>query len=129
MSPSTNGTNKIKIYYLKALLNKKDLVIKNQAVAIKSLQDLVTHLQMQISISNEKTSGRNTPTWSNSVEPGRSLGSFYTHLLNTDLTINVSNKTNNSQHFENVKDRITTVKVANAVHLAESSNKCSDIIN
>lgn len=84
---------------------------------------------MHISISNKKRFDINTHTLSNIVEPERSLGSSYTHLPNTDHKINVYTKTNNSEHFEIMKDRITTEQVANAVHLAESSDKWSVIIN
>ncbi|CAH1106738.1 unnamed protein product [Psylliodes chrysocephalus] len=96
----TNSIDEIKIKYLEEILTQKDLVIKNQEIAIKALQSQVDMLKEVSSVK------KNYGEYSNDRTNLSSLPS------------------------KNRQDYVITPKaVSSAIHQAETATNCRDIIN
>lgn len=119
LSAKAPTIEEIKIKYLEEILKQKDLIIENQAIAIKSLQD-------QLSLI------RNIPSRHNSIEPTPTLemtstAGSYAGAVGKNQT--KSSKSLGKVNPSGTPKQISSAAVSHALHVAQSSKICRDIIH
>lgn len=118
--PTVNETkvasscDEIKIKYLEELIRQKDIIIATQSVAIESLRDQVSYLKREPSVQNK------------TVEDGsiqiQSSSNFASVTANTK-------KRKPSNGSKLAPSHVTTSAVSHAVHLAQTSAACKNLIH
>lgn len=101
-------TNEIKVFYLEELVKQKDITIKNQDIAIQSLQEQIVLLKKGLLTNSTQNIKRNDQT----AKPST-----------------LATQSNANKQISVKKHNFTSNEVSNAVHNAETVNLCSNIIN
>lgn len=109
------SVEQIKILYLEEIVRQKDLVIKNQAMLVESLQAQITLLNRNIQIQTENTV--NTPSTSDSGSYSKVMSKGISKTVNNDLA---------KQQFTT---QIKSTDVSRALHVAQASRVCNDVVN
>lgn len=114
-----SSIEEIRIKYLEEIIKQKDLVITNQAIAIKSLQDQLCMMRMMPSSFNQHNEAISTP------DKNSKIGTYASAL---------SKNKNSSKPLGKGKpsgppNQISSAAVSHAIHVAQSSEICRDIIH
>lgn len=110
----TSHVDDIKIKYLEELVQQKDLTIANQTIAINSLLEQISYLKQQLIIHEGYVHRPQTPKV---LKPSYANKAAAKH---TDSQANVPTQIKSCA--------VTPAAVSHAIHIAESSKICQDII-
>lgn len=110
------SVERIKISYLEEIVRQKDLVIKNQAMLIESLQAQITLINRNTSVHTENTI---------SIPPDMKSGS-YAEVLSNGKSKPLKKK---ARAVQQNTPQITSSDVSRALHIAHASKVCNDVVN
>lgn len=120
LSAGQSTLEEVKIKYLEELIRQKDMIISTQCVAINSLQEQVSFLKRELASQNnsirDSASAAQTPKTP-------SYASTVTGNHGEEPTRQVKN------NAKMASSNISTGAVSHAIHLAQTSRVCHDVIN